>query len=265
MSDVALAIRPDEHDRRMSLPFVIVQANGVELEALLDSGAARTQFRNRPGLTVRARSVPGSTGASGMATSFMGTSRVCCRIGDVDVGTVDAGVVPADFPGHGDLIGQDILAQFRCTYGLVDGVLTLDSQAPTRTCSVHLDDSRHVYLDATWDGVDEVASGIFDTGASVTVADLSFVQRHPELFTPDGMSTGMDATGWWVTTPTAIMRGARVLDQQLTDALVAVVDLSGANSTVSRPMDLILGWTVLSQAVWYIDHPASRAACLPLR
>lgn len=264
MTDLTLAIRVDEDDPRMSLPFVTVQINGVEFDALLDSGAARTQLRNRPGWFVRNCSGPGSVGASGMSTWSIGVSEVSCRLGDVEVGIVEADVVPTDFPGYGDLIGQDVLARFRCTYRLATGVLVLDAGAPPQTRSVHLDDRQHVYLDATWDEVDGVASAVFDTGASVTVVDQRFVQRHPALFTLERPSTGMDATGRLVHTPMAIMRGPRILGQKLADAPVAVLDLSGANSTVSRPMDLILGWTVLSQADWYIDHPSARAACLPL-
>jgi len=63
----------------------------------------------------------------------------------------------------------------------------------------------------------------------------------------------------------AIVRGLRLLGEQLPDALVAVVDLAGANRLLTRPMDLILGWTTLSQASWYVDHRHSRAAWSPLR
>lgn len=252
----ALALRP--------LAFVTVQVNGVEVEALLDSGAARTQLRNRPGLIVSGCSAPGSAGASGNLMSSTRTSSVSLRLGNAEVGIVEVDVVRTDFPGHGDLIGQDVLARYRCTYRLADGVLALDAEAPTETRSMHLDDRRHVYFDVVWDEIDGVASAVFDTGASVTVVDQGFVHRHPRLFTAAGTSAGMDATGRSVSTPMAIMRGPRILDQTLTDALIAVVDLSRANSTVGRPMDLILGWTVLSQAAWYIDHHAARAACLPL-
>lgn len=80
----------------MSLPFVTVQMNGVELDALLDSGAARTQLRDRSGLIVSRCAKRGSAGASGMSTSFVGTSTVSCRLGDVEVGTVEVDVVPMD-------------------------------------------------------------------------------------------------------------------------------------------------------------------------
>jgi hypothetical protein len=46
-------------------------------------------------------------------------------------------------------------------------------------------------------------------------------------------------------------------------ALVAIVDLSDPSRTLERRMDLILGWRVLSQADWYVDHDGARAACIP--
>lgn len=140
--------------------------------------------------------------------------------------------------------------------------MSIDPEPPTRTHRVHLDERRHIYMDASWDADDAVASAVFDTGASVTVVDQRFARIHRALFTPEGTSAGMDATGRTVSTPMAVMRGPRILGAQLADGLVALVDLSGANSTVDLPMDLILGWTVLSQAHWYIDHHAARAACL---
>jgi hypothetical protein len=49
---------------------------------------------------------------------------------------------------------------------------------------------------------------------------------------------------------------------QVIDALVTPRTLQGARSALLdalRPLDLILGWTVLSQADWYIDHNAAHA------
>ena len=41
---------------------------------------------------------------------------------------------------------------------------------------------------------------------------------------------------------------------------VAVVDLSAANTGPKRPMDLIVGWPILSQGAFYIDHAAQTAS-----
>ena len=41
MTDVALTLVPEEDDPRLFLPFARVQIDGVEVEALVDSGAGR--------------------------------------------------------------------------------------------------------------------------------------------------------------------------------------------------------------------------------
>ncbi len=257
-------MRPDDDDPQLCLPFVSVQVNGVDVEALLDSGAARSQFVERPGMAM-SPTAEDSTGALGGPLSATGTAVVSMRLAGADVGPVSVAVVPAGLPGPGNLIGQDVLGRFRCTYRLAERVLTLDPEPPDRTHPIYMDEKRHVYFDATWEGVDVLAGAVFDTGASVTVVDRRFAQLHPDLFRPAGSSAGMDASGQSVETPMAIMRGPRLLGEQLADALVAVVDLGGANRLLSRPMDLILGWTTLSQASWYVDHRHSRAAWIPFR
>jgi hypothetical protein len=57
------------------------------------------------------------------------------------------------------------------------------------------------------------------------------------------------------------MSGPQILGREFTSSVVAVVDLAAANRTIQRKMDLILGWPILRQANWIIDH-ANRLAGL---
>ena len=261
MTEVGLDLVPDD-DPRLCLPSVTVEVDGVQVEAILDSGAARTQLVGLPDPAPSAGPNEASAGVFGVQMTT-GSGEVSLRIPGVPAVRVHATVVPPGLPGHGNLLGQDVLGRFRCTYRLADGRLILDGDPPALTHPIFLSARRHVYLDVTWSDHRATASAVFDTGAAVTVVDERFAERHPELFTPEGSSTGTDATGRSVETPMAIMRGPQILGERFADALVAFVDLSGANSTLERRMDLVLGWTVLSQADWYVDHQGARAACTP--
>jgi hypothetical protein len=42
---------------------------------------------------------------------------------------------------------------------------------------------------------DVTASAVWDTGASLTIVDMNFVQKHPECFQQAGQSSGTDSTG----------------------------------------------------------------------
>jgi hypothetical protein len=263
MTKVPLKLVPDE-DPQMFLPFVVVEVDGVPVEALLDSGASRTQLLERPGLSTSDGPHRLSVGAFGAQTAPVRYAVVSCRIGGLDVGAVEVSVVPSGHPGAENLVGQDILGQFRCGYRLSDALLILDCDPPNETRAISLDERRHVYLDLSWVRHEAVASAVFDTGASVTVVDQAFARRHPDLFTPEDIRTGTDATGMSAKTPMATMRGPQILGEHFADALVAIVDLSGANSTLQRSIDVILGWTAISQADWFVDHPRACAACAPL-
>jgi hypothetical protein len=156
--------------------------------------------------------------------------------------------------GHGNLVGQDFLSHFRCEYRLAEGVLLLDGDLPDEVHQIHLDATRHVYLDVAW-RTGEVASAVLDTGASMTVVDAGFAARHRGLFAPlDEASAGIDASGAVQETRMVRMAAIQMLGAELEESLAAVVDLKAANATVQRNMDLILGWPILSQGVFVVDH-----------
>ena len=70
----------------------------------------------------------------------------------------------------------------------------------------------------------------------------------------------MDATGEIMTTAMMTMAPITLLGSPFDSSTVAVVDLSAAHTALERPMDLIVGWPILSQGAFYIDHAARRAS-----
>lgn len=259
-TDIPLRLVPDGDDPDLFLPYVQLEADGVPIEALLDSGAARTRLVERPTLAATDSGPHVSSGAFGVSTTTTRSATVRCRLAGLDVGPVSVALDAPEAPGPGDLVGQDVLGRLTCLYQLSSGLLTVDPEPPARTHPIHIGERGHVYLDPAWpDG--STARAVFDTGASVTVVDADFAARHPGLFTTLPSSSGTDASGLTLETPMARMHGPRILGEQFADSLVAIVDLTGPNRTVQRPMDLILGWPITGQADWYVDHPGSRAAC----
>lgn len=257
MIAVDLEIVPDAEDSALALPFVEATVGDVLLRALLDSGAKRTSVVRRPGMTSSGGAAIGR-GAFGMGR-LQESADLPVQFAGRDLGVLRVDVVPSERPGHGDLIGQDVLSRYRCEYRLGDGVLILDGEAATPVQEVFLDGGSHVYADVRWPS-GTGAQGVLDTGASITVVDSAFVELHPDLFVADGFSEGMDATGERQATAMMTMAPMTLLGSRFDDSKVAVVDLSAANTELERPMNLIVGWPILSQGAFYIDHAARVAS-----
>lgn len=103
------------------------------------------------------------------------------------------------------------------------------------------------------------ADAVFDTGASITLIDKSFADTHTELITEAGVTTGTDASGTRLETPLVELAASSILGHTFAPTPAVIVDLSPANATITRPMNLILGWPLLSQVDWIIDHRGGQA------
>jgi hypothetical protein len=105
---------------------------------------------------------------------------------------------------------------------------------------------------------EQKANVTWDTGASITVVDLNFVQRHPEFFQIAGRSLGTDSTGAAMETPMFMMSGATIGGKVFPPHKVAGVDLSHVNAAIERPMNMILGYNTICKANWIFDFPGKR-------
>lgn len=168
-------------------------------------------------------------------------------------------LLPASQPGARNLLGMDFLRHYQCHFLFDRRLLLLAvSESAGATLALHTDDAFHPYVDAGWDRAG--ASCVWDSGAGITVVDRGFRQQNEGLFEPAGVSVGTDATGTQVRTPTYLMAPVRIGGELFASHRVAEVDLSVANRTLERPMDVLLGWTTLRQANWLFDFPARRWA-----
>lgn len=248
-------VEPDADDPGQALPFVDAVVGGRPIRALLDSGAGRTTVTPTSDAIIELLPPEGTSvfGVQGERRVWRTTVELGPhRIGPIGVDTHGAG-------GGQELIGQDVLSQFRCEYRFADRLLRLDGPTPPDATPIFLDRGYHIYLDLSWLGV--TAGAVFDTGASVSVVDAAFAEAHPHLFAAQGTSQGTDASGTTFDTAMVVMLGPRILGRAFTSTPAAIVDLDVVNQTLERKMDLIIGWPILRQANWAIDH-LNRCAAL---
>ena len=259
MAEIELKIEPDEDEPEAASVFVNGRLNGKPYRFLLDTGAARSSvIMNEDTAELPAVGTHMSSGV------FAASSDDLVRIEHLEIGTIvqwDLTVTrsPAA-PGTRDLIGMDILRQFCCHFQFDRDRLLVDAECLGEHAFLPLfmDTHFHPYIDVRFEG--GYGSAVWDTGASLTVADLNFIQQNPTCFSPAGHSMGTDATGSQVETPMFLMSSARIRGYVFPPHRVAAVDLSPVNARIERPMDLILGYMTLRKANWLFDFPRKRWA-----
>ncbi|MBI5961543.1 MAG: aspartyl protease family protein, partial [Chloroflexi bacterium] len=165
-------------------------------------------------------------------------------------------------PDIRSLIGMDLLKDFCCHFFFDENRVSVDtneeSSAEYPLLDLFLDNRFHPYVDVQFPLAK--AKAAWDTGASITIVDTNFVKKHPPFFQEVGQSTGTDATGFQMETPMYIMSATVIGNHDFPPHKVAGVDLSRVNSTIEVPMDLILGYSTLSQAHWLFDFPRKKWA-----
>lgn len=250
-----LSIEVDSRNSGEALPYVSAIVGGQPVRALLDTGAARTTVAPPAGSVIETRPGQG-TGVFGGEVEDRLVWRTTVEFGDRRIGPIE---LDTRLGNDGrDLLGQDVLSHFRCEYRLAEAVLRLDGPVPRMAEPLYLDRGNHIYLTARWDNAS--AAAVFDTGASLSVVDTALVDRYPHLFIEHGESEGTDASGSTTQTPIVEMAGPAILGHRFANTMAAAVDLGQVNATLDRPMDLILGWPVIQQANWFIDHTSRTAA-----
>jgi hypothetical protein len=159
---------------------------------------------------------------------------------------------------------MDLLKDYRCRFMLDSGRLYVDDRPDSAGDSPRhdllLDSKAHPYVDVGF--ATATVRAVWDSGASLTLVDLSFIQEHPALFTPVGTSTGTDATGASSDTPMFTMHESRIGGHAFAACRVAGVDLTPIRAAAEIPMEMIIGYNIIRQANWLFDFPQRKWAVL---
>jgi hypothetical protein len=262
MDGFALRIEPDPDDQEAAQIFVDGAIDGHPYQVLLDTGAART--------SVIADTYTATFAAIEQRTSsgvFAASTNDLIVVPRIELGPIVKHDFPiaryaAGRPGVRNLIGMDLLKDSCCSFffrkqwvavGAVD-----ESQVGVPFQDLVVDSTYHPYVDVQCAGA--TAHAVWDTGAGITIADLQFIEKYPELFEEVGVSQGTDATGAQMQTPMFRIARPMIGGIELLPFTVAGVDLAPVNATIATPMDMILGYNALIMADWIFDFPHQRWA-----
>lgn len=262
MSGFNLIIKQDEDDIEAAEVFVDGTIGADKYRFLLDTGAARTCIAFDDYTSTFA--CIDKSNSSGV---FAKSSDDLITVPSIELGPIvkenfTVGRRAGEGPGVSSLIGMDILKDFCCHFLFDENRVAVDpadiSTAGYDLQELSYDNKFHPYIDVRFGKL--IATTVWDTGAGITVADMNFIKKHPALFEEAGRSYGTDSTGFQMETPMFIMAATIIGNNDFPPHKVAGVDLSQVNSTIEKPMDLILGYSTLSKANWLFDFPHKRWA-----
>ena len=257
MGELQLIIVPDPDEPDAAEVFVEGIIDGKPYRFLLDTGAGRTSV----GADDYTSTLP-STEQHSSSGVFAPHNNDLITLPHIEVGPItrqDFTVVrTTQKQAHvSNLIGMDLLKDY-CLHFLFDENRVLvekdklwESDFPFQT--LFLDKASHAYLEVQCGSVN--ANAVWDTGAGMTIADINFIRQHPEGFQEIGNTTGTDVTGAEMETPLFMMAATFIGKHPFLPQKVAGVDLSKVNATLEVPMDLIIGYNVMSKVNWVFDFP----------
>jgi len=257
MTEFRLIIQRDVDDPDGAEVFVDGFVDGHPYRFLLDTGSARSAVVfDGYTATFDAAEKNNSSGVFARSSEDLITVP-SLEVGPISKQNVQMVRVTGQHPHPRNLIGMDLLKDFCCHFYFDENRVSVNSSEAVASIpalqDLYLDSGFHPYVAVYFGSV--LANAVWDTGASITVVDMTFVNAHPSAFESAGVSTGTDATGSQMDTPMFRMAECRIGDYHFPSQRVAGVDLSQVNATIDRPMDLILGYTILSKANWLFDLP----------
>ena len=253
-TSVALIIEVDAEDPDCAEILADGTIAGRPYRFMIDTGAGRSQVvADTFTSTLPSVGTHTSTGVFGARDSDL------IVLPDIAVGATTVMSVEASRvqPGGHNLLGTDVLGRHCCVFDFDANELRFEAPGTVSARWDLVSDPRgHSYVDVAWSDV--IGFACWDSGAGITIVDTGFVERNGSLFAAVGTSSGTDVTGADAQTATFVMSDARIGDVVFAPHKVAAVDLSRANTGLDRRMDLILGYTTLSQANWVFDFPRGR-------
>jgi len=250
---VVLRVEPDEEFEECALLCVDGTVSRTRHPFVLDSGSATTQIAD-PGVLLSASVVGEETteGLFGRATVEL------VVLPDLTVPGLTAGRrtvhrLRTGGAGARSLLGLDVLGEHALLlHGPAATLHTTVAGGLAANLPLERGTRGHCYLPVALPG-GRVVRALWDTGADITVVDRELVTSHPELFTAVRSASGTDAVGATAITDVCRLEAYWIADVLFASHLVAVADLP-------EPMDMVLGYPTLCQAVWSMDLPSGRWA-----
>lgn len=263
MKEIELIIKPDENESEVAEVLVQGKIDGRNYSFLLDSGAASTTLVSDKYIgnleTFKKSTAHGVFSSS--EEDLIKISKI--EIGPINMECVEVKRLNKEYISARNLVGMDVLKDFSFELCFDKSRMVINPELyDANYQELVLGKKYHPYIELFLQEIR--ANAVWDTGAGVTVVDLNFIKENPNSFEEVEKSKGVDYTGAGQETPMFIMKTPKIADIEFPSHKVAGVDLSYVNRTTEIPMDIILGYSTLSKANWFMDFPNKKWAILKM-
>ena len=262
MTAFDLIIVRDEEEAESAEVFVDGTIGGRAYRFLLDTGAAQSAVGYDDYTATFSSSAKSSSSGVFASSSDDLITVPSLEVGPISKRDVTLVRLAERSPNSRNILGMDLLKDFCCHFQFAENRVSVEAADELEQSypfqALFLDRKFHPYVELQFGAAQ--AKAVWDTGASLTIADIRFIESHPAYFQEVGRAMGTDSTGSQMDTPMFIMTDAVIGGSAFPPHKAAGVDLSHVNSTTDIPMDLILGYSTLRQAEWVFDFPGKRWA-----
>ncbi len=155
--------------------------------------------------------------------------------------------------GRRSTIGVDLLQGKSFEFSPSLNNFSFSHNERTKAFSFKLGSRGHIYLPVRYLSISNAFTGIWDTGAGLTLVDLADVQANQSDFTFLKNSEGGDTTGASLTLPIYEAKNLNVGALEFHDIKVVAADLSGIRDAIGEDVRVAIGYNVISRYNWYFN------------
>jgi predicted aspartyl protease len=156
-------------------------------------------------------------------------------------------------PGLKTTIGVDLLQNQVFEFNAKENIFSFGQIAKTAGATFDIGKKGHIYLPVKFSEAHSALTGIWDTGAGLTVVDIADVKSNPSNFVFLTNSTGGDTTGANVTLAIYKARLLKVGTSVFHNLKVLATDLSGIRAAIGENVRVAIGYNVIINHAWHFD------------
>lgn len=247
-----------EHDDELEPESIVLivegSAVGEPVRFVVDTGATRCSVHDSGAISeLVGIGADSGRGASGTVSGDDIVIIDKITVGELTLRSVSASRTSRSRP----LLGMNALSELECHFRFSCNRLDVDTSTDSSDCERAL--VRHPggspIVDVDFGTV--ATRAVWDTGASLTVADAAFARAHPDLFELGVDGSGFDAVGAAVSGPHARLASCTIGGTPFEASACIVIDLAGLNSALDEPINLIVGMPIIRRADWCFNFRAN--------